>query len=993
MGGLAIEERQEPVEWPADMLLSTMHSATARAKAALRCAAKTVALGLLLVPCVFAFPRVFAASQDAVLELLERDDLIAAVAKNDGERVAALLAAGANVNEARYEGVAALHLAAVGGDAAIVAQLLKAGANVHAAAEGTAATPLHMAAANRDSAVAKALLNAGASVAAVTTEGATPLDLAVRLGNVAMARALIDAGAAVNVQPTAQAVTFLHVAASQGARELAAVLIEAGARLEATDAAGHTPLHHAAERAEEGGEEGVAQLLIDAGANVNAQDARGLTALHMAVGSNRHVLAESLLDAGANIDARASDSADGVTALHIAAAGGWLDCVGLLLRRGAAVDPLAAAGVGTPLLAAVEKGREHAAAALIEYGADASVKNEQGETAAAIAERKGMTEVLARLGEADETSGPAGDIDAEVFERQLTRAIERDAPDTVLRLLDGVDAAQFGFSPLHEAARHGSLRVAEALLDAGLDVNAGVTKPLHVAARNESPEVAALLIERGAEVNAKDAIGWTPLHYALLRNIRRPGLRAANVLLEHGADVNAATAAVGWTPLHLAAHLGGAHVWSDSDEPSGWSVAEYGHGPDVLGIVQTLIERGADVGARTRVGGWSPARVAKASDGRRRYGLDDDGALSRAVRAAIQAAGGKDEGCDDAPMLPTYGGGRAWHEPRQRDVAVAAGCEFNLSFSVPGAIDAGGRTVAGSFTAPGADEALQFAGIGILDGNRWFDVASLQDRHGTIRPFMAFDRFTDYQGLCLDQETNTHVAVFERSYDGNCCEWVDTAYYRYGEDAGSLVELPFDDVGRQRTGEDATCRWHDVRPDLEAYEDALSKLRVGDSPTWPQSWDADYEPFNQFSDPRWEGLLPTRVVSSEVVEAQLERLRALPYVAHVRSVDLGSPGWKLAVVTGGDPRSKSVVCGGVLLAWNEARQEWRSIYDCLDTFHDIELHGDTLSAALWGGTVNCGIGWRSRSCYLEVDLKTWQAELWEEPHGEHWSNRRERPSR
>lgn len=140
----------------------------------------------------------------------------------------------------------------------------------------------------------------------------------------------------------------------------------------------------------------------------------------------------------------------------------------------------------------------------------------------------------AQLGQTDETSGPGADIDAEVLER-LTRAIERDAADTVLRLLGGVDAEQF--SPLHEAAGHGSARVTKALLDAGVDANAGATRPLHVAARYESPEVAALLIERGAEVNARDAIGWTPLHYALLRQVERPAFRTANLLLEHGAEV------------------------------------------------------------------------------------------------------------------------------------------------------------------------------------------------------------------------------------------------------------------------------------------------------------------------------------------------------------------------------------------------------------------------------------------------------------------------
>lgn len=978
MDSLAIAARQEPV-----------HA---------RRVAKTIALGLLIFPCIFAAGQDFSQPQP---------DLIAAVVVNDGERVAALLAAGADVHETWVDGVTALHLAAAGFDAAMVEQLVAAGANVHATAEGTAATPLHMAAANRDGAVAKALINAGASVAAVTTEGATPLALAVLTSNEAVVQVLIEAGAEVKVEPSEQRFTLLHVAASNGAREVAAALVAAGAHLEATDAAGHTPLHHAAERVYEDGGEGVAQLLIDAGANVNAQDGSGLTALHMAVGSNRHVLAEYLLDAGANIDAKANESGGGTTPLHVAAAGGWLDCVGLLLRRGAAVDPQAP-GIGTPLLAAVENGKEYVAAALVEHGADASVKNERGETAATIAERKGMTTMLARLHE-KETGTPARDIDPEVLVDMLNEAVKRDAPDTVLRLLDGVDALELGFAPLHEAAGRGSLRVARALLDAGFDANFGGTKPLHMAARHESPEVAALLIERGAEVNASDN-GWTPLHYALLDGLNRPGLRTAKLLVEQGADVNATTTAMGWTPLHFAAHLSGAHVSRRGEAGEReWIVTANAHGPDVLQLVRSLIERGADANSRTRIGGWTPLRVAMESDDRRRHPVEPSES-SEAVLAALQAAGGKDEGCDDAPELPTYAAGW-WEGPEQRPAAVAPGCEYNLSFTVPIIFSSGGRSMAGSFTAAGAQEALLFEGVGLLDGYRWFDVVSLRDRHGAVRPIMAIDHYTDYEGLCLDAQTNTHAAVFTRRYDGSCCPWEDTVYYHYDADAGNLVEILVDDAVTQPTGTDAECRWRDKAAGLAAYQDALSALRVGDSPgSWP--WDEHDELLlwegldddvlvgdSPKADERtelllWEGLLPTRTVSAEVVESQLEVLRGLPDVVRVWNADSDSPERKVVVAEYvGIPRPESVdVCEGVLLAWDEARQEWRSIYDCAG-FSDIEISGDTLSAALYIGTADCGLRRQGRLCYLQVDLTTWLAELWDEPHGNYWRNSRDRPSR
>ena len=636
------------------------------------------------------------------------------------------------------------------------------------------------------------------------------------------------------------------------------------------------------------------------------------------------------------------------------------------------------------LIAAVAENDADRIAAL--PAASANVKNKHGETAAAIAERKDMTEVLVRLREADETSGPAHDLDPEVLVRLLSRALKRDSPDTVLRLLEGVDVEELGFSPLHEAAGHGSVHMIEALLDAGLDPNGGTTKPLHVAARYESLEAAVLLIERGAKVDAKDDIGWTPLHYALLKGMDRPAFRTAKMLLEHGADANAATAAVGWTPLHLAAHLSGSHVSPDSGEPSDWNVVEYGHGPDVLEIVQILIKRGADVGARTRIGGWSPARVAKASDKRRRYGLEA-GASSKAVQAAIQAAGGKDEACDDAPMLPAYVGGRVLsrQDREQRHAIVVPGCAYGLPFAVPGIYTAGGRSATGSFTAPGADEALQFAGVGIMEDASFLKLASLQDQQGVVRPIMTFDHYTDYEGLCLDRETNTHTAVFTRSYDGTCCPWEDTVYYHYDADAGNLVEVHVDDVATQPTGGNAVCHWRNRMVELADYQDALSALRVGESPSWP--WDAH-------TDPLWEGSLPTRTVSAEVVESQLERLRGLPGVVRVWNADLDSPGRKIVVAKYiGIPRFNSVdVCEGVLLAWDEARQEWRSIYDCAG-FFDIEIRGDTLSAALYVGTAGCGIRRLGRSCYLEVDLTTWQAELWDEPHGNYWSNRRTRPER
>ncbi|OHW99857.1 ankyrin repeat protein [Colletotrichum incanum] len=54
-------------------------------------------------------------------------------------------------------------------------------------------------------------------------------------------------------------------------------------------------------------------------------------------------------------------------------------------------------------------------------------------------------------------------------------------------------------------------------------------------------------IERGANVDGKDVRGWTPLHYAAAKGLKR----MANALLEFDADVNARNL-LEWTPLHYA---------------------------------------------------------------------------------------------------------------------------------------------------------------------------------------------------------------------------------------------------------------------------------------------------------------------------------------------------------------------------------------------------------------------------------------------------------
>ena len=143
--------------------------------------------------------------------------------------------------------------------------------------------------------------------------------------------ARLDAEPALHATTLRRGQTLLGGPAMSGALRFAEMLIRRGARADVPDNAGHCPLYHVGNGANDSG--ALVPILVGAEADVNANG--GLmrcTALHMAARRGHVTVATALLDAGADIDARDSR---GVTPLGRARNCRKPAVAALLIERGA----------------------------------------------------------------------------------------------------------------------------------------------------------------------------------------------------------------------------------------------------------------------------------------------------------------------------------------------------------------------------------------------------------------------------------------------------------------------------------------------------------------------------------------------------------------------------------------------------------------------------------------------------------------------------------
>ena len=438
-------------------------------------------------------------------------------------------------------------------------------ANAQNAAVATAAS-------EQQAELVRSLVAKGSDVNAPLADGTTPLLWAAHWNDLEMAELLLGAGANVNTSDD-HGVTALVRAAENASLPMIRQLLAAGANSKLTQANGLTPLMVAART----GNLGVVKALLDAESDVNASTAEhGATALMWATTESHEDVVELLLASGAHAN---PSTTDGFTPLLFAAANGDIELATRLLAGGVNINDTGVDGTHA-LPYAIVNGHHEFALFLLREGADATATLGTISALHAAAGNVGtwLGEWSRQHGFGERFRGNTLSGDQRI---SLVQSLLEHGADPNVRLLTSAMFMSYIANPREGAFERfacgtGDLRGATPLWVASHSANRDA---------DDSIEIMRLLLSAGANLHLTTDDGTTPLMAAsgLGRGTYTPaearGVKsetaeqAVKLLMEHGANVNAANEA-DFTALHGAAFRG-------NNE-----------------IIEYLIAQGADINAR-----------------------------------------------------------------------------------------------------------------------------------------------------------------------------------------------------------------------------------------------------------------------------------------------------------------------------------------------------------------------------------------------------------
>ncbi len=610
-------------------------------------------------------------------------DLIKYSKNGDLTNIKSLIEKGIDINSSEDKrGNTALIAAVSGKQYATVEYLISQGADVNRT-NSKGNTALHTAIEKGDKVAVKLLLTHNASTEIQTDSGVTPLFMAIIAKNKEIFELLLDNGADINANMMAEGfndkfgLTILHNAVGYGDIKLVKYLLSKGADTEVRDSSGYTPLLYVNDNIE------MAKLLIDNGAYVNALTQYGTTPLSHAVGNNVQFLSgqggnvspvaqllinnkawshfapkpqkpawlnkftkeevKAFISKGGDIN---QQDANGNTALHWITSQFFLklndDFLNSLLQNNINLSAKNYDG-NSPLHFSCMHFNVEMVKFLLDNNVDPNIKNKNKIAPLhnicnnpEVTDNNGSsTQIAEKIIELLLEHGADINIEDSVGKTPLHYAastnMDRFAPFVQFLLDNGadIDAQDIGLNtPLHEAV-DGSTAVVELLLSSGANPNIkniyghssqksaefkgnkeklalfakfkGIGS-IHNAAEHGVLDKIKSLVEQGTDVNSLNENGFTALQIATWSE----QLEAVKLLIELGAEVNLATDKM-ITPLHYAVDRNNINIANvlldnkasvDIDTLSGTNAAGEAFAWNRLIIYDTIMELYPEVTAK-----------------------------------------------------------------------------------------------------------------------------------------------------------------------------------------------------------------------------------------------------------------------------------------------------------------------------------------------------------------------------------------------------------
>ncbi|KAK7991457.1 hypothetical protein PG988_000251 [Apiospora saccharicola] len=240
-----------------------------------------------------------------------------------------------NMSKTEKKLIRSLHTALIGKHSGDITALLRQGANIDSRLNSMGDRAIHIAARNGDMDSVRTLQRHAADMKPHNEQGCTPLMVALHNAHVDVSSFILENSPYAPDRDITGKLA-LHYAAEASLLEPMMRLIKLGAEVDSTDTQGRTPLHYALQPKAGGINQQVICFLVDAGASPTVLSTTGVTPLHLAAEAANQEEALSLLISKADsLEVGAPN-----TPLVQAASCGRTAPIQILLDAGAMIDPV-----------------------------------------------------------------------------------------------------------------------------------------------------------------------------------------------------------------------------------------------------------------------------------------------------------------------------------------------------------------------------------------------------------------------------------------------------------------------------------------------------------------------------------------------------------------------------------------------------------------------------------------------------------------------------